>query len=539
MTVQLRDYQSHLVGEVRAKWAAGLRRVLAVLPTGGGKTETAISLIESEATPSTRVLIIVERKTLAVQWVARLRRHGMTVVGLLQGENSIRLSATVVVATAQSLRTRGAPEGVSLVVVDESHIWHQTHDSVLRRLPEVRVLGLTATPLREGLGTRFDTVVVGATIRDLIGTGQLVRPRYFSPSAGAIENALKGVKMQAGDYATSDLANAMRGKAILGDVISTWLRLGENRQTIAFCVDKQHAREMADEFVAVGIPAAVVLDDTEDDHRARLFAEFDAKALRVLVSVGVLSIGFDSPVASCAIMARPTMSLSLYLQQGGRVLRPCDGKSDALLLDHAANVLTHGRLEDFDPPCDLSKIDKRTDRKKRRDPYTGWVCKHCEATNAISDDICVECGAPRWNRTAVVILDGELQNVGVAHNDVTLPGPTKSDVKMFYRQCKWYGSSKGMSNPLGWAYHAVRRRFHLDEATARRLIPWEWRGLSALAPEGEAARWFRADLQRVKIAGHFRQRKGNHGGKLLSLGQHSRGTQVLPTEDRGKRKEDF
>lgn len=510
MSVQLRDYQSRLVAQVRAHWAAGRRRVLAVLPTGGGKTETAINLIEAEATPSTRVLIIVERKTLAVQWVARLRRHGVQSVGLLQGENSIRLSASVLVATAQSLRSRGAPDDVSLVVVDESHIWHQTHDAVLERMPDARVLGLTATPLREGLGLRFDTVVVGATIRELIATGQLVQPRYFSPSAGAIESALQGVKMLAGDYATNDLAIAMRGKAILGDVVGTWQRLGEDRQTIAFCVDKQHARDMADEFVAVGIAAAVVLDDTDDDDRARLFAEFDAMTLRVLVSVGVLSIGFDSPVAGCAIMARPTMSLSLYLQQGGRVLRPCAGKSDALILDHAANVLTHGRLEDFDPPRDLSKIDERTDRKSRRDPYTGWVCKHCEATNATADDICVECGAPRWHRTAVVILDGELQTVGVFDDSQELPGPTLDDVRMFYLQCKWYGSAKGMGNPLGWTYHAVRRRYRLDEPTARRVIRWEWRDLPAVAPCDDAARWLRADLQRSKIAGSFKRQRGSN-----------------------------
>lgn len=508
MSFQLRGYQQRLVDGVRTCWANGQARVLGVLPTGGGKTETAIDLILSDATPTSRVLVIVERKTLAVQWVDRLRRHGMTHVGILQGENSMRLSAPVLVATAQSLRTRGAPDDVALVVVDESHIWHQTHDDVLERMAAARLLGLTATPLREGLGLRFDAVVVGATIQQLQAEGQLVRARYFSPKAGAIEAALAGVSMQAGDFALGELSRAMRGKAIVGDVVSSWRRLAEDRQTIAFCVDKQHAREVADEFTAAGVTAAVVLDDTDDDERRRLIADFEARQLRVLVSVGVLSIGFDSPVASCAIMARPTMSLSLFVQQGGRVLRPYAGKDDALVLDHAGNVLRHGRLEDFEPPTDLSKIDRHTDKRSRRDAPTGWVCRKCEATNILADDFCVECGAPRFRHTRVVVLDGELHTVGVEHADQALPGPTLDDVRRFYLQCRWYGAHRGMGNPAGWAYHTTARRFKLAAENARRAIAWQWRELDPIAPDDDAARWLRADLQRARIASRFRNRRG-------------------------------
>lgn len=509
MSLTLRPYQSHLVERVRQCWANGQRRVLGVLPTGGGKTESAIALIEAEATPTTRVLVIVERKTLAVQWVERLRRHGHLGVGILQGENSMRLSAPVIVATAQSLRTRGAPDDVSLVVVDESHIWHQTHDDVLERMPDVRMLGLTATPLREGLGLRFDTIVVGATIHQLQDEGQLVRARYFSPKAGDIEAALAGVTMQAGDFAPGELARAMRGKAILGDVVTSWQRHGEGRQTIAFCCDKQHAREVADEFGAAGVTAAVVLDDTEDEDRRRLLEDFEARRLRVLVSVGVLSIGFDSPAASCAIMARPTMSLSLYLQQGGRVLRPYPGKGDALVLDHAGNVLRHGRLEDFEPPTDLSKIDRHTDKKTRRDATRGWVCRKCEAANELADDTCVECGTPRFRHTRVVVLDGELHTVGIEHDGQALPGPTLDDVRRFYLQCRWYGANRGMREPSGWAYHTTARRFKLSSENARRAIAWAWRELRPVPPDDAAARWLRADLQRARIASRFRrQREG-------------------------------
>jgi DNA repair protein RadD len=510
MSVQLRAHQRRMVEGIEAAWQAGHRRVLGVLPTGGGKTETAISIIERLQSPSTRVLIVVERKTLAHQWVARLRRYGLP-TGLVQGENTIRVSAPILVATVQSLRSRGVPDDVVLVVVDESHIWHQTHDEVLEKLVSCRVLGLTATPLREGLGLRFDVMVVGATIRDLIDTGFLVPPRYYAPRAADVANALQSVSIQAGgDYQVQELAQAMRGKAILGDVVSTWRRLAEDRQTIAFCVDKQHARELAEQFVSTGVSSAVMLDDTEDDDRAALLAAFEARELRILVSVGVLSIGFDSPVASCAIMARPTMSLSLYLQQGGRVLRPFGGKTDALILDHAANVLTHGKLEAFEPPTSLGKIDRRTDRKTRRDAAEGWVCRSCEAVNSLADDLCSECGSPRYRHTRVLLLDGEL----VEHRteepaaDDELPAPSIKQVQRFYLQARWYAAGRGFANPEGWAFHACRRRYRLDGQQGRRVIGWQWRDLKPEPPDDEASRWFRADYQRSVIADRYRRARG-------------------------------
>lgn len=498
MSVTLRDYQARMVDEIRRRWAEGNRSVLGVLPTGGGKTETAISIIEADATPTTRVLIVVERKVLAEQWVERLARHGLDRVGILQGENTTRLWEPIIVATAQTIRSRGVPEGVDLIVIDESHFWHGAHDDVLATLAGARVLGLTATPLREGLGLRFDCVVVGARIRELIGRGQLVRGRYFAPDADAIERALEAVSIRAGDFATGELSKAMRSKAIIGDVVGQWQARGEDRQTIAFCVDKQHARELAEQFLEVGVAAEVVIDDTPDEDRKRIFKAFDAGEVRVLASVGVLSVGFDSPVAACAILARPTMSWSLFIQQGGRVLRPHPGKSDALILDHAGNTLRFGLLEDFDPPTDLSTVDKSTDKRKRKDRPEAWVCKHCECVNAVADDICVECGEPKRRFTSLVIVDGALRSFEHRADDV-LPGPTLADVKRFYLMCRWYGKSKGMNNPEGWAWHATQRRFDIPSVKAKAWIQWDWRYDDAIAPDDACSRWLKSDYQRTLV----------------------------------------
>lgn len=504
--MNLRPYQSEMVAAIRAAWAAGQHRVLGCLPTGGGKTEVAIDIIRTDATPAKRALVLVERKVLCHQWAARLRRHGIDRVGILQGENTTAVSAPVLVATAQTVRSRGVPEGVALIVIDESHIWHTAHDDVLQASPDAHVLGLTATPLREGLGLRFDKLVIGATIRQLIDAGHLVRPRYFAPAAETIAAALERVHVRAGDYASDELGAAMRNKAIIGDAVASWRVRGEDRQSIAFCVDKQHARDLASEFVVEGVAAEVVVDDTDDDARARIFAAFDRREVRVLCSVGVLAVGFDSPVASCAILARPTLSTALHIQQGGRVLRPYPGKADALILDHAANTLRHGRLEDFAPPAELSQIDRAADKRSRKAPAEAWVCRHCEAVNPIAEDICGECGEPRRRQTAVVILDGALQEVEV-HAGVDLPGPTPDQVRQFYLMTRWHAEAKGLKP--GWAYFATLRRFGFDGAQGKRWVSYGWRDLPAVAPDAECGRWLRADLQRNMIV-------RRHGGRAYA-----------------------
>lgn len=137
---RLRDYQQRAVELIRAAWEDGDRRVLLALPTGGGKTEVAISIAAQEAE---RCLVVVDRKVLAHQWRARFVRHGFNHVGLLQGDNTVATWAPILVGTAQTIRSRGIPENVGFIVIDESHIWHETHDRVLDACTGARVLGLS------------------------------------------------------------------------------------------------------------------------------------------------------------------------------------------------------------------------------------------------------------------------------------------------------------------------------------------------------------------------------------------------------------
>jgi DNA repair protein RadD len=318
--LSLRPYQARMIDATREAWEEDARRVLGMLPTGSGKTEVAIALALDEVQQRTgRVLVITERKGLAGQWAQRFVRHGYTDVGVIQADNTRRAYAPVVCGTIQSLQSRGVPENLSLIVIDEAHIEHKAHRALLAEHREARVLGLTATQLREGLGLTYGRMVVGATIRELTDAGYLVPARTLAPRADELASALEQIGLNGGDYQSRELSALMRGKAIVGDVVTTWQRKAQDRQTIAFCVDKEHARELAREFADACVSAAYVLDETPDEERAALFALFDARKVQVLCSVGVLAIGFDAPIAACAILARPTLSLALHIQQAAPV----------------------------------------------------------------------------------------------------------------------------------------------------------------------------------------------------------------------------
>lgn len=507
---RLRDYQQRAVELIRAAWEDGDRRVLLALPTGGGKTEVAISIAAQEAE---RCLVVVDRKVLAHQWRARFVRHGFNHVGLLQGDNTVATWAPILVGTAQTIRSRGIPENVGFIVIDESHIWHETHDRVLDACTGARVLGLSATPLRDGLGKRFDRLVVGATIRELTDRGHLVPARIYAPHPEEIERALESIGIRAGDYIGAQLSELMRARGLIGSVIETWQGKALDRQTIAFCCDKQHARDMADAFALAGVPAATVVDETPDEERTEIFQQFDAGEIRVLASVGVLGIGFDSPIASCAILARPTLSTMLHIQQCGRVIRPCAGKADALILDHAANTLRHGRPIDFEPPPDLSMIDKSTDRKARTEISENVVCRNCEAVYPRIEEVCPECLTPRRRYSTEVVLDGQL----VRYDSFEPPPPeiaaaaTPEQVRRFYAEMLALCDTNGWKRGAAWFKTCERFGLRSDysDPITERVLPKRFRfDCDPVQPSLSTIHW--VDQQKRAYFARQRYAKGAH-----------------------------
>ena len=385
--MQLRGYQQEAIDDLRNAYRAGAKAPLLCLPTGGGKTIIFSAIANSAAARGKQVLILVHRRELLHQASRKL-----TAIGLDHGLIAAGMAATnkpVQVASVQTLvrRLSRMDWQPSLIIIDEAH--HASAGSwttVLDKWPDAFRLGVTATPCRldgRGLSSAFDQLVLGPSVGDLTDWGFLSPARIYAPPVIA---DLSGLRRRAGDYAADQASTAMDRPTVTGDAIAHYQRLAGAQRAIAFCCSIDHANHVAASFNAAGIPAATLLGSTPD--RDAVVAAFDAGSVQVLVTVDVVSEGFDIPAASCAILLRPTQSLGLYLQQVGRVLRPAPGKDHALVLDHVGNVHRHG-FPDDDREWSLADGAKRAGSASAPSVRT---CPECYAAFK-PQPICPCCGA--------------------------------------------------------------------------------------------------------------------------------------------------
>jgi DNA repair protein RadD len=262
-------------------------------------------------------------------------------------------------------------------------------------------------------------------------------------------------------------------------------------------VDIAHSKALADDFAAAGVSVAQVDQGTPEEGRARIFQAYAEGKIRLLCSVGVLSLGFDQTSTACVILARPTLSLALHIQQIGRGLRRHPGKQDCLIFDHALNIQRHDRAELFEYPDSLDEVDRNSDRKRRSDDLHDYrPCPACRAIMEPRQRICHECGHEISRPTLVDYLPARLSE----EPEETTPDPDK--IKRTYLELLWLARNTtrrdGSRYSDGWAWHKARERYRLSEDEAKRLIPYRWRDLEPIPPSGETQRW----LQSRQIAYH-------------------------------------
>ena len=233
-----------------------------------------------------------------------------------------------------------------LVIIDECHhATAQTWRKIIEAYPDAVLIGLTATPCRgdgRGLGGIFTTMIECPQVGELIAQGYLVKTRVYAP----VDPDLRGVKTQAGDYVEIQLADRMDVAKLVGDIVTHWHKFGERRKTVAFAVNVAHSLHLRDEFVRSGVRCEHLDGETPKDERDAILARLASGETEVVSNCMVLTEGWDMPEVGCAILARPTKKMGLYRQMIGRVLRPADGKPDAIILDHSGAVYRHGLAED-------------------------------------------------------------------------------------------------------------------------------------------------------------------------------------------------
>lgn len=317
-----------------------------------GKTLVAAEIMRCahESGQMKRPVFLAHRQELLEQTMAKVRIMApKCTVGLVQAEHNSP-QHDFVVASVQTLAGKsgdrikqildhGAP---SLLIIDEAH--HSTSPSFQRVItafreanPELRIMGLTATPGRAdgtSLDRVFDCVAYQKSIYEMINEGFLVPP---VGERVVLDINLDVVDSESGDFVTKKLAKVVDKPEVNAEIVKQWLLRAQDRKTIAFCITKQHAQNIADEFTKANVPAAIINESTKSAQRKQLFQKFREGHIKVLCSVEVLTEGFDEPSVECVLMARPTQSQALLIQAVGRGLRLYPGKQDCFVLDCTGN----------------------------------------------------------------------------------------------------------------------------------------------------------------------------------------------------------
>jgi DNA repair protein RadD len=368
---ELRDYQQQIVADCRTAFREGERKVLVQLATGGGKTVLGSFMVHGSSNRGRTCWWLVHRRELIRQASATFYDMGIP-HGIIAGGHASDPLARVQVASIQTIARRlDRLPPPDMIVFDETHhIGAAQWTEVFERFPDAYVLGLTATPWRldgRGLGNWYGRMVQGPAVSDLIERKSLSTYRLFAPS----HPDMTGVESQAGDFKQRQLSTVMDKPSITGDAVQHYQQLCAGKRAVAFGVSIEHSQHIAEQFRANGIPAEHV--DGQMDHGARdhAVARFVRGETLVLCNADLFGEGFDVPAIEAAILLRPTQSLSLYLQQVGRALRPAPGKAHAIILDHAGNSLRHGLPDD---ERDWSLEDRQ---KKKRAAVSESPVRQC------------------------------------------------------------------------------------------------------------------------------------------------------------------
>lgn len=353
---QLRSYQIQLVNDLYRALNEGHKRVAIIAGTGAGKTIISGQICAHAEEAGKRLMFLVHLDVLVGQTYEKMKAFGLQ-CGFIKAGWEENRNAPIQIASIQTMAKRRwwHKWPADVVFYDEGHItlFSQVGKKVmLKTHPNAVHLVMTATPLRLGkeqLGDYLDTLVSSPVPSVLQEMGYLSTMKYYSMPRDSMAN-LEEVKTARGDYDEKDLKNACDRTELVEKIVEEWFRIGHKKRTIAFCVDIEHANNVAKAFRKAGIPADTVDGNTSIKDRKKLYHALKTGELLVLTSCNVISIGFDEPSVEVGLMLRPTKSSAMHFQQLGRVMRisPQTGKEYGIILDQAGNLERLGFPEDVE-----------------------------------------------------------------------------------------------------------------------------------------------------------------------------------------------
>lgn len=446
--MNLRDYQTKIIGETRAHMLSGRRSILIRAPTGSGKTLLTAHMLKTSAEKGMGSFFIVHRRELIKQSIRTFSvvgvRHGVVASGFPEDPRHL-VQICSIGTLARRYHKLKRPK---LLIWDECHhLAAAGWARIFNQYPDAFHIGLTATPERldgSGLGRYFDVMVNGPEVSWLIEHGFLAPYKMYAPTY----LNLSGVHSRMGDFVKSELATAMDKPSITGDAVREYTKLARGRRAVVFCVSIEHSKHVVAQFQAAGFTAEHVDGETPTEQRDSAIKRFETGETQVLCNVDLFGEGFDLPALEVSILLRPTQSLGLYLQQVGRALRPSPGKTHAVILDHAGNCSRHGLPDDV-RQWSLEGREKQSSKQKQIIKVK--VCPKCFAAQATGKPACAQCGhvfelQPRQ----VDQVEGELAEITA--KTLKRHDTARHNAKS-YEDLVELGRSRGYRRPELWAKH--------------------------------------------------------------------------------------
>lgn len=451
--MQLRPYQEEILVALREQFKQGKRAVVLYAPTGGGKTEVSIALLNAARQKNNRSAMLLDRIVLVNQTSERLDKYTIPHGVLQSGHWRFRPYEHIQVCSAQTIERRGKMEDVSLLVIDECHAVRRQTIEFIKANPNVRVVGLSATPFSKGMGRVYDGIVSTITTKQLVDQGVLTPLKIFVSK----EIDMTGAKKVAGEW--TDAAASERAIKIVGDVVTEWIAktheiFGKPVKTIVFSCGVAHGIELSRKFQEQGYNFICVSYRDDDQFKADVIKDFQRPDTKIdgLIATDILTKGFDCPDVLIGVSARPfSKSLGSHIQQMGRVMRGSPGKKFGVWLCFSGNVIRF--REDWDDIYEngIHSLDdgrEKVKKEKTQEEKAESKCPQCTALWERGNNSCVYCGYMRHRPSVVESVPGEMQELSAA---------TKEEKQSFWSMCRYKVAIDGWS--AGRAAHTYREKF--------------------------------------------------------------------------------
>ena len=372
-----------------------------VMPTGSGKSHVIAAFCRNalQEFPETKILMLTHVKELISQNAEKMREHWRDApLGIFSASIGKRdLGKEITFAGIQSIRKRAEQLGhIDIILIDEAHLVSHKDEGSYRKLitdltiinPNLRVIGLTATPFRLGHGLITDKPAIFDALIEPVSIEELVELGYLSTLRSKRTEIVldtSEVHKRGGEYIESELQAAIDTEKNNREVVEEVLkRAGDRKAWLFFCAGVDHAHHISYLLNARGIVSECVTGATNKAEREKILDDFKAGKIQAVTNANVLTTGFNHPDIDLLVMLRPTMSASLYVQMAGRGMRPKSHTDHCLVLDFAGNVAMHGPVTKVQPSKKKGESEGDAPTK---------LCEQCHEIVHISAKVCPNCGA--------------------------------------------------------------------------------------------------------------------------------------------------